>query len=85
MPMDDLCKTKHVRVDEVLDSHDVLLSKHDQRIDLLERAEARSEVRMSNLCERIDSLISAIKWSMGMLVTSLIGFVIWYIQNIPRI
>lgn len=83
--MDDLCKTKHVRVDERLGAHDELLLKHDERIDLLERSEARSEVRMSNLCERIDSLISAIKWSMGMLVTSLIGFVIWYIQSMPRI
>lgn len=81
--MNDLCKTKHLRVDERLNSHDAILLTHDQRIDLLERSEVRSDVRITNLCERIDSLISAIKWSMALVVTTLIGFVIWYIQSIP--
>lgn len=81
--MNDLCKTKHLRVDERLNSHDAILLTHDQRIDLLERSEIRSDVRTTNLCERIDSLISVIKWSMGLVITTLIGFVIWYIQSIP--
>lgn len=80
--MNDLCKHKHERVDEILDNHDSRLNDHDRRIDLLEQFQSRSEVQIMNLCKEIESLVSTIKWSMGVLITSLLGFVIWYIQNL---
>lgn len=80
--MNDLCKHKHERVDEILDNHDSRLNDHDRRIDLLEQFQSRSEVQIMNLCKEIESLVSTIKWSMGILITTLLGFVIWYIQNL---
>lgn len=80
--MNDLCKHKHERVDEILDNHDSRLSDHDRRIDLLEQFQSRSEVQIMNLCKEIESLVSTIKWSMGVLITTLLGFFIWYIQNL---
>lgn len=80
--MNDLCKHKHERVDEILESHDSRLGDHDRRIDLLEQFQSRSEVQIMNLCKEIESLVSTIKWSMGVLITTLLGFLIWYIQNL---
>lgn len=80
--MDDLCKHKHERVDEILENHDSRLGDHDKRIDLLEQFQSRSEVQIMNLCKEIESLVSTIKWSMGVLITTLLGFLIWYIQNL---
>ena len=80
--MDDLCKHKHERVDEILENHNIRLDDHDKRIDLLEQFQSRSEVQIMDLCKEIESLVSTIKWSMGVLITSLLGFVIWYIQNL---
>ena len=80
--MDDLCKHKHDRVDEILENHNIRLDDHDKRIDLLEQFQSRSEVQIMDLCKEIESLVSTIKWSMGVLITSLLGFVIWYIQNL---
>lgn len=80
--MDDLCKHKHERVDEIIENHDSRLCDHDKRIDLLEQFQSRSEVQIMNLCKEIESLVSTIKWSMGVLITTLLGFVIWYIQNL---
>ena len=80
--MDDLCKHKHDRVDEILENHNIRLDDHDKRIDLLEQFQSRSEVQIMNLCKEIESLVSTIKWSMGVLITALLGFVIWYIQNL---
>jgi hypothetical protein len=80
--MNDLCKHKHERVDEILDNHDSRLNDHDRRIDLLEQFQSRSEVQIMNLCKEIESLVSTIKWSMGLLITTLLGFFIWYIQNL---
>ena len=80
--MDDLCKHKHERVDEIIENHDIRLGDHDKRIDLLEQFQSRSEVQIMNLCKEIESLVTTIKWSMGVLITTLLGFVIWYIQNL---
>lgn len=80
--MNDLCKHKHERVDEILENHDSRLGDHDRRIDLLEQFQSRSEVQIMNLCREIESLVSTIKWSMGVLITTLLGFFIWYIQNL---
>ena len=80
--MDDLCKHKHERVDEIIENHNSRLGDHDKRIDLLEQFQSRSEVQIMNLCKEIESLVTTIKWSMGVLITTLLGFVIWYIQNL---
>lgn len=82
MPMEDVCEVKHKRIDERLDTQDRRINNHSERLDVLERYQSKSEEQIKNLCEQIKSLVSTIKWSMGLLVTSLIGFIIWYIQQL---
>ena len=65
-----------------LDTHERRLNNHGDRIDKLEQYQSRSEVQISNLCEQIKNLVSAIKWSMGLLIATLVGFLIWYIQSL---
>jgi aspartyl/asparaginyl beta-hydroxylase (cupin superfamily) len=65
-----------------LDTHERRLNNHGDRIDKLEQYQSRSEVQINNLCEQIKSLVSTIKWSMGVLITTLVGFLIWYIQSL---
>lgn len=65
-----------------LETHEKRLNNHGDRIDKLEQYQSKSEVQISNLCEQIKSLVSTIKWSMGLLVTTLVGFIIWYIQSL---
>lgn len=80
--MEDMCELKHKRIDERLETQDDRLNNHAKRIDKLEQYQSRSEVEIRNLCEQIKSLVSTIKWSMGLLGTSLVGFIIWYIQQL---
>lgn len=63
-----------------LDTHERRLNNHGDRIDKLEQYQSKSEVQISNLCEQIKNLVSTIKWSMGLLITALVGFFIWYVQ-----
>ena len=65
-----------------LDTHERRLNNHGDRIDKLEQYQSRSEVQINHLCDQIKSLVSTIKWSMGLLITTLIGFLIWYIQSL---
>ena len=80
--MIDVCKEKHKRVDEVLGIHDIRLNNHSGRIDNLEKHQSRTEVKMENLIEQIKSLVTTIKWAMGLTITTLLGFFIWYVQNL---
>ena len=80
--MDVIYEEKHKHLSEKLEVHDRRLNNHSERIDKLEQYQSKSEVEIRNLCEQIKSLVSTIKWSMGLLITSLVGFFIWYIQTL---
>lgn len=80
--MSDICTEKHRRVDERLDDHDRQLDDHDKRIGKLERYQSRAEEQVSQLCKQIKSLVKAMWWAMGLAITTLLGFFIWYVQNL---
>lgn len=78
----EVCNVKHKRIDERLEVQDRRINNHSERLDRLEQYQSKSEEQIKNLCKQIESLVSTIKWSMGLLITTLIGFIIWYIQNL---
>ena len=78
----EVCNVKHKRIDERLEAQDRRINNHSERLDRLEQYQSKSEEQIKNLCKQIESLVSTIKWSMGLLITTLIGFIIWYIQNL---
>lgn len=80
--MNEVCNTTHVMVDKRLDGLETVTKNHDDRLDELEKYKSKSEVQITNLCDQIKSLVSTIKWSMALLVTSILGFVIWLVQLI---
>lgn len=77
-----VCLEKHKRVDERLDIHDTRLNNHSERLDKIEQNQSRTDIKIENLCEQIKSLVTTIRWAMGLTVTTLLGFFIWYIQNL---
>lgn len=80
--MIDVCTEKHKRIDEKFELHEKRLNNHGNRIDKLEQYQSRTEVKIENLIEQIKSLVSTIKWAMGLTITTLLGFFIWYIQSL---
>ncbi len=80
--MIDVCNEKHKRIDETLDRYDIRLNNHGDRIDNLERYQSKTEVEIKNLIEQIKVLVITIKWAMGLTFTTLLGFFIWYVQNL---
>ncbi len=80
--MDDLCKEKHDRINECFDIHNSRLNSHSERIDKLEQFRSGTEVEIRNLIEQIKGLVATIKWGTGVVIGTLVGFFIWYIQNL---
>ena len=78
---DLLCKEKHERINEKLDTHNSWLKDHERKIDTLTKSDAENGVSIKNLCEQLKDLVTTIKWLIGMLLTSMIGFFIWAVQK----
>ena len=60
------------------------LRDHEKRIIALEKADAEFAIRLQNLIEKIDSLTSWIKALVISIISTGVGFIIWYIQSLPR-
>jgi hypothetical protein len=60
------------------------LRDHEKRIVALEKADAEFAIKLQNLIEKIDSLTGWIKALVVSIITAGVGFIIWYIQSLPR-
>jgi hypothetical protein len=60
------------------------LNDHSDRIRLLETNDARQTIIIEELCKKMDSLINWIKTLILAYATGTGGFLIWYIQSLPR-
>lgn len=64
--------------------HDDLLKEHGKRLDKIERDGAEFRVHIKNLCVKIDELTGWIKTLIIAILGTFGGFLIWYIQSLPR-
>lgn len=60
------------------------LRDHEKRIVALEKADAEFAIRLNNLLEKIESLTSWIKALVVSIIGTGVGFIVWYIQSLPR-
>ena len=67
-----------VRVGDRVDDHEI-------RIDSLERKEVSADERIKALCEKINDLITVIKWAVGITATVMAGVLplaIWLLERV---
>lgn len=64
-----------------LETHERRLNDHSKRIDELERNRAANDVKIDNLCEKLESQTKSINWLIGLMATSLLGFFFYVIQH----
>ena len=69
---------------DTIKRHDEQIKEHDKRLDKVEQANVEFKVQIKNLCEKIAELTNWIKALFVAIVTASIGFLIWYIQSLPR-
>lgn len=86
--MDDGCKellenkigTNSDHIKELQLDRDV----HEKRITALEISDGKILAQIEHLIASVNSLVGWIKGLIGAMVMSLLGFFIWYVQNIGR-
>lgn len=65
-----------------LEIHEKRINNHSDRIDELERGKAASDVKVDNLCLKLEAQTKSINWLIGLMATSLLGFFFPIIQNV---
>ena len=60
------------------------LRDHEKRIVALEKSDAEFAIKLQNLIEKIENLTGWIKVLVVSIVGTGVGFIIWYIQSLPR-
>lgn len=65
----------------MVEAHERRINNHSERIDRLEQNDAKMDVKIENLCNSIDGLVSTLKWAIGFICSGVIGFFFYAIQN----
>ena len=76
-----ICAEKHKRVDEQLEVHETRLNSHSKEIDRLSTSDTKNSTQIEHLCGKIDDLVVTIKWFIGLIAGSLVGFFFYVLQT----
>jgi len=79
--MEDICKEKEKRINEMLNIHDTRLNSHSERLDKLEQYQSRAETKIENLCDQIKDLVTTMRWFMGLLIGAFVSFFFYAVQH----
>lgn len=78
---DKLCEARHKRLDEKIEVHERRLNNHSGRIDKLEYSNGRFEERLEGLINQLSALNTTMKWFIGLMVASFVGFFFYAVQS----
>ncbi|MCJ0225785.1 hemolysin XhlA family protein [Clostridioides difficile] len=68
-------------IKEKIKRNEIRIDKHSDEIDELKVANIESKAELKALCENLNSLTSMLKWLIGTMITTLIGFFIFAVQR----
>lgn len=68
-------------ISEKLKEHDQILKEHDRTIENLKLDAKEFEMQIKNLIEKLDSLVTIMKWFIGLLVGSFVSFFFYVVQR----
>ncbi|MDV9365454.1 hemolysin XhlA family protein, partial [Clostridioides difficile] len=63
-------------IKEKIKRNEIRINRHSDEIDELKIANIESKAELKALCENLNSLTSMLKWLIGTMITTLIGFFI---------
>ena len=76
-----LCDMRHDRINERIDTNERRINNHSERLDRIELANGRLEERLNNLITQLENLNKTMKWFIGLLVGSFVGFFFYAVQK----
>ncbi|HBF2285305.1 Haemolysin XhlA [Clostridioides difficile] len=68
-------------IKEKIKRNETRINRHSDEIDELKIANIESKAELKALCENLNSLTSMLKWLIGTMITTLVGFFIFAVQK----
>ena len=68
-------------VKEKISTLETRVKEHGKQIDRIEIEHAKFAIQIQNLCSDIKNLTGVLKWLVGVIITTLVGFFIFAIQK----
>ena len=68
-------------VKEKISTLETRVKEHGKQIDRIEIEQAKFAIHIQNLCSDIKNLTGVLKWLVGVIITTLVGFFIFAIQK----
>ena len=68
-------------VKEKISTLETRVKEHGKQIDRIEIEQAKFAIQIQNLCSDIKNLTGVLKWLVGVIITTLVGFFIFAIQR----
>ncbi|EGT3891731.1 TPA: hemolysin XhlA family protein [Clostridioides difficile] len=68
-------------IKEKIKRNEIRINRHSDEIDELKIANIESKAELKALCENLNSLTSMLKWLIGTMITTLVGFFIFAVQR----
>ena len=68
-------------IEHQIEVHDKRINNHSERLDKLEQEGATLKAEIKNLCENLKQLTTVMKWFIGLLIGSFIGFFFYAVQQ----
>ena len=62
-------------------AHDRLIEEHGKDINELKLSRVTSELKIDTLCEKLEAQTKSINWLIGLMVTGLLGFFFYAVQQ----
>lgn len=68
-----ICELRHKDIEGKIEVQEKRLNAHAQRLDAIDIKQATSDARIDSLCTSINSLVTTLKWFIGLLATTSLG------------
>lgn len=79
--MEEVCREKHIRIDEKLELAEKRLNDHSKRIDSLEQTQARMDESLKGLVVQLTTLNVQLRWFMGLMLGGTVTFFFAAVQK----
>ncbi|MDY2986304.1 MAG: hemolysin XhlA family protein [Peptoniphilus sp.] len=75
------CEIYRQHLLEKVNRNEIRINDHSKRIDAIEQHNSRTDGKIENLIDKMDSLITTLRWGMGLAVGSFVGFFFYAVQH----
>lgn len=75
------CEIYRESIRENIKRNEIRINNHSDRIDKLEQYRSGTEQQIKNLVDQVSNLVTTMRWFIGLLVGSFVGFFFYAVQH----